>query len=91
MQNRPEARNAQNAQLTYDLNDCFDLAMQDESVKVILFGGEGHALEVLAEAGEGRVQAGGFESGCVEAVAGSEFAQQAVELFELRGGRNHRS
>ncbi len=41
MQNRPEARNAQNAQLTYDLNDCFDLAAQDEKVKVILLGGEG--------------------------------------------------
>ena len=41
MQARPEARNAQNAQLTYDLNDCFDLAAQDEEVKVILFGGEG--------------------------------------------------
>jgi enoyl-CoA hydratase len=41
MQARPEARNAQNAQLTYDLNDCFDLAAQDEDVKVVLFGGEG--------------------------------------------------
>lgn len=41
MQNRPEVRNAQNAQLTYDLNDCFDLAAQDDEVKVVLFGGEG--------------------------------------------------
>lgn len=41
MQNRPDARNAQNAQLTYDLNDCFDMAAQDEDVKVVLFGGEG--------------------------------------------------
>lgn len=41
MQNRPDARNAQNAQLTYDLNECFDLAAQDEDVKVVLFGGEG--------------------------------------------------
>ncbi len=41
MQNRPDARNAQNAQLTYDLNECFDMAAQDEDVKVVLFGGEG--------------------------------------------------
>lgn len=41
MQNRPDQRNAQNAQLTYDLNDAFGLAAQDEEVKVVLLGGEG--------------------------------------------------
>jgi enoyl-CoA hydratase len=41
MQNRPEARNAQNHRLTYDLNACFDLAAQDEDIKVVLLGGEG--------------------------------------------------
>ena len=41
MQNRPEARNAQNNRLTYDLNACFDLAAQDEDIKVVLLGGEG--------------------------------------------------
>lgn len=41
MQNRPEARNAQNNQLTYDMNAAFDKAAQDDEVKVILFGGEG--------------------------------------------------
>jgi enoyl-CoA hydratase len=41
MQNRPEARNAQNNRMTYDLNACFDLAARDEDVKVVLFGGEG--------------------------------------------------
>jgi len=41
MQNRPEARNAQNNRLTYDLNACFDKAAQDEEVKVVLLGGEG--------------------------------------------------
>ncbi len=40
-QNRPEARNAQNYQLTYDLNAAFDTAAADESVKVIILAGAG--------------------------------------------------
>ncbi len=39
--NRPEARNAQDLQLTYDLNDAFDAANQDDQVKVIILSGEG--------------------------------------------------
>lgn len=38
-QNRPEARNAQNNQLTYDLNAAFDAAAADDSVKVIILAG----------------------------------------------------
>ena len=34
--NRPDARNAQNLQMTYDLNAAFDDAVQDDTVKVIL-------------------------------------------------------
>ncbi len=34
--NRPEARNAQNLQMTYDLNAAFDQAVQDDAVKVII-------------------------------------------------------
>ncbi len=41
MQNRPNARNAQNNRMTYDLNACFDLAARDEDIKVVVFGGEG--------------------------------------------------
>ena len=33
--NRPEARNARNLQMTYDLNAAFDSAVQDDAVKVI--------------------------------------------------------
>ena len=40
-QNRPDARNAQNNQLTYDLNAAFDYAAADESVKVIILAGAG--------------------------------------------------
>lgn len=39
--NRPETRNSQNTQLTYDLNDAFDRANADDQVKVILLAGEG--------------------------------------------------
>ncbi|WP_420135450.1 enoyl-CoA hydratase [Rhodopseudomonas sp.] len=39
--NRPEARNAQNLQMTYDLNAAFDDAVQDDSVKVIVLAGNG--------------------------------------------------
>ena len=34
--NRPEARNAQNLQMTYDLNAAFDQAVQDDAGKVII-------------------------------------------------------
>lgn len=39
--NRPDARNAQNVQMTYDLNDAFDRAAGDDAVKVIIVSGEG--------------------------------------------------
>src|SRR5260221_5013783 len=39
--NRPEARNAQNLQMTYDLNAAFDNAVQDDAVKVIILAGSG--------------------------------------------------
>ena len=40
-QNRLEARNAQNAELTYELNDAFDRAVRDDDVKVIILAGSG--------------------------------------------------
>ena len=39
--NRPEVRNAQNTQMTYELNDAFTEAALDDSVKVIIVSGEG--------------------------------------------------
>jgi len=37
--NRPGARNAQNLQMTYDLNAAFDAAAADDAVKVIILAG----------------------------------------------------
>ena len=34
--NRPETRNAQDTRLLYELNDAYDRATQDESIKVII-------------------------------------------------------
>ena len=34
--NRPEARNAQDSHLLYELNDAFDIAMGDSEVKVVI-------------------------------------------------------
>lgn len=37
--NRPQARNAQNLQMTYDLTSAFDRAVQDDSIRVIILAG----------------------------------------------------
>jgi enoyl-CoA hydratase len=39
--NRPDARNAQNTELLYELNDAFDAAAQDNDVKVIVLAANG--------------------------------------------------
>lgn len=39
--NRPAARNAQNLQMTYDLNAAFDRAVADDSVRAIIVSGSG--------------------------------------------------
>lgn len=41
VQNRPEARNAQDLQLTYDLNAAFDRAARENEIKVIILSGNG--------------------------------------------------
>lgn len=37
--NRPQARNAQNLQMTYDINEAMDRAAQDDAIKVIILAG----------------------------------------------------
>ncbi|MFN0093163.1 MAG: enoyl-CoA hydratase [Dehalococcoidia bacterium] len=39
--NRPERRNAQDTEMTYELNEAFDWANQDDDIKVILLAGAG--------------------------------------------------
>jgi enoyl-CoA hydratase len=38
---RPDARNAQDARMLYELNDAFDRGAQDDQVKVIILAGDG--------------------------------------------------
>jgi enoyl-CoA hydratase len=38
---RPDARNAQNKKLLYELNDAYDRACQDDAAKVIILGADG--------------------------------------------------
>ncbi|MAL79998.1 MAG: enoyl-CoA hydratase [Sneathiella sp.] len=38
---RPDARNAQGLQMTYELNAAFDHAAQDDNIKVIILAGDG--------------------------------------------------
>jgi enoyl-CoA hydratase len=39
--NRPDARNAQNTKLLYELNAAFDHAAQDDNIKVLILAGAG--------------------------------------------------
>ena len=39
--NRPEARNAQDTRMLYELNDAFDIAAQDDNIKVIILAANG--------------------------------------------------
>ena len=38
---RPDARNAQNTRMLYELNDAFDVAAQDDAIKVIILAANG--------------------------------------------------
>lgn len=51
--NRPEKRNAQNNQMTYELNDAFDAAALDDDVKVIVLSGEGPMFSAGHDIGGG--------------------------------------
>src|SRR5258707_8850728 len=58
--NRPEARNAQNLQMTYDLNVAFDAAVQDDAVKGIILAGNGPHFSARHDLRpRGKNQAGG--------------------------------
>jgi enoyl-CoA hydratase len=39
--NRPETRNAQDTKMLYELNDAFDIAAQDDNIKVIILAANG--------------------------------------------------
>lgn len=59
--NRPEARNAQDTHLLYELNDAFDAAMTDDTVKVVVLAAKGPHFSAGHDLREGDLA--GAESG----------------------------
>jgi len=55
--NRPEARNAQDTHLLYELNDAFDAAMADDAVKVVVLAAKGPHFSAGHDLREGTPQA----------------------------------
>lgn len=51
--NRPEARNAQDTQLLYELNDAYDEAMGDHDVKVVILAAKGPHFSAGHDLAEG--------------------------------------
>lgn len=75
--NRPDARNAQNMRLLFELNDCFDRAAQDDSVSVIILAANGPHFSAghdLRDSGGEQVVAGHRRIGtwCGFGCAGAE-------------------
>lgn len=94
--NRPDARNAQNLQMTYDLNAALDAAVQDDKVKVIIVAGSGphfsggHDLRATTknQAGSDFPVIGGW-GGFREPEAHGRFArEQEIYLQMTRRWRN---
>ena len=94
--NRPAARNAQNLQMTYDLNAAFDAAEHDDGVKVIILAGadpifsSGHDLRAKDknEAGTDFPPVGAW-GGFAEPNAHGRFArEQEIYLQITRRWRN---
>ncbi len=94
--NRPEARNAQNLQMTYDLNAAFDAAVQDDSVKVIVLAGSGPHFSAGHDLRAGVKNAAGVDfppvgnwGGFAEPNAHGRFArEQEIYLQITRRWRN---
>ena len=94
--NRPEARNAQNLQMTYDLNAAFDAAVQDDAVKVIILAGNGPHFSSGHDLRPGGKNAAGNDfppignwGGFAEANAHGRFArEQEIYLQITRRWRN---
>ena len=94
--NRPEARNAQNLQMTYDLNAAFDAAVQDDAVKVIILAGSGPHFSAGHDLRPGPKNAAGVDfapvgnwGGFAEPNAHGRFArEQEIYLQITRRWRN---
>ena len=71
--NRPEFRNAQNAKLTYALDDAFQRAVDDDEVKVIVLAGAGKHFSA------------GHDIGTPGRDIDKHFERRATQLWEHEG------
>ena len=90
--NRPEARNARNLQMTYDLNAAFDAAVQDDAVKVIILAGNGPHFSSGHDLRPGSKNAAGVDfppvgnwGGFAEPNAHGRFAREQESICKSRG------
>ena len=88
--NRPDARNAQNLQMTYDLNAAFDAAVQDDAVKVIILAGNGPHFSAGHELRPGGKNAAGVDfppvgnwGGFAEANAHGRFTREQEIYLQI--------
>ena len=92
-QNRAEVRNAQSLQLTYDLNDSFDAAAQDD-IKVIVLAGAGPHFSAGHDLRAGPENISGFKTvgtwGCFGAKGqeGMMAREEEIYLAMCRRWRN---
>lgn len=93
--NRPEARNAQDLRMTYDLNAAFDRAVQDDAVRVIILAGSdphfsaGHDLRQGGATPDAVAPPVGHWGGFAEPGAHGRFArEQEIYLQMTRRWRN---
>ena len=96
MMNRPEMRNAQNLQMTYDLTAALDRAVADDAVKVIILAGAdphfsaGHDLRQSGKSELGKdFPVVGTWGGFTEVAAHGRYArEQEIYLQATRRWRN---
>ncbi|MBX3529382.1 MAG: enoyl-CoA hydratase [Rhizobiaceae bacterium] len=96
--NRPDQRNAQNAELLYQLNECFDRAARDNDVRVVVLSGAGpdfstgHDLkssqEEMAEAAKKRPSLSGWTDFEAPGAAGFYAIEQEIFLGFTKRWRN---
>ncbi|MCB1645729.1 MAG: enoyl-CoA hydratase [Pseudomonadales bacterium] len=84
--NRPEARNAQDTALLYELNEAFDIAMGDDAVRVVILAAKGPHFSAGHDLREGSRQSGDFSrvgSWSSQDAAGSEsYYCREKEIYE---------
>jgi enoyl-CoA hydratase len=84
--NRPEARNAQNRRMTYELNAAFTAAAHDDAVKVVILAGEGPHFSAghdLRDVGPFEAETVGISGGFAKPGAEGHMAHEEEVFFHM--------